>query len=111
MKGAVVQLYVHIINFLLRAKSWYEENRFRRIVNAIARPTELRYDDIVQDIENCTMEIDHLSTAGARAEQRDMHLKLQELSQNQQKMEALITDVRKLCIGKCVTYSANEEGD
>ncbi|KAI0451736.1 hypothetical protein F5B21DRAFT_527538 [Xylaria acuta] len=98
MKEAVVKLYVHVINFLTRAKAWYEETRFRRIINSLARPAELRYDDIVEDIEKCTAEIDHLSTAGARAEQRDMHLQLRELNQAQLKIEILVTEIRKLCI-------------
>ncbi|KAI0490224.1 hypothetical protein F4859DRAFT_520052 [Xylaria cf. heliscus] len=98
MKEAVVKLYVHIINFLIRAKAWYEETCFRRIINGFARPAELRYNDIIEDIEKCTAEIDHLSTAGARAEQRDMHLQLRELNQNQLKMEGLLVDLRKLYI-------------
>lgn len=98
MKEAVVQLYVHIINFLARAKNWYEESNLRRRINTFSRPAELRYDDIIQEIEHSTAEIDHLSTAGARAEQRDMHLELRELSQRQIKFEGWAMEIRRLCI-------------
>ncbi|KAH7026712.1 uncharacterized protein B0I36DRAFT_331181 [Microdochium trichocladiopsis] len=98
MKEAVVQLYAHIINFLIRSKSWYDESKLQRMVNAITRPAELRYDDIIQDIERCKAVIDCLSTAGARAEQRDMHLKIQELGASQAKVEGVVNEIRRMCI-------------
>lgn len=107
MKEAVAQLYAQIINFLIRAKDWYEEGKLRHAINAFARPAKLRYDDIIQNIEVCTKEIDQLSTAGARAEQRDIHLELQELrrrqedaAQREKECSMVLLEIRKLCICK-----------
>jgi hypothetical protein len=76
-KDAVAQLYASIINFLIPAKDWYEESNLRHAIIAFARPTKLRYDGIIYDIEACTRGTDQLSTASAHAEQRDIHLELQ----------------------------------
>jgi len=107
IKDAVAQLYAHIINFLIRAKDWYEEGKLRHALNAFARPAKLRYDDIIQDIESCTKEIDQLSMASARAEQRDIHLELQEVSRRQAEADrrekesrAVLMEIKKLCICK-----------
>jgi hypothetical protein len=107
MKDAVAQLYAHIINFLIRAKDWYEEGKLRHAINAFARPAKLRYDDIIQDIEACRKEIDQLSTASAHAEQRDIHLELQELSRRQaeadrreEESRTVLMEIRNLCICK-----------
>lgn len=102
MEGAVVKLYVHVVNFLIRAELWYEETGVRCLIYALAKPAELRYDDIVGDIQRCPAEIDHLSAAGAWSEQRDMNIVLRELSQSQRNMESLVIEVRKLCIGKAL---------
>jgi hypothetical protein len=104
MKEAVAHLYALIINFLIRAKDWYEEGKLRHAMNAFARPAKLRYDDIILDIEMWTKEIDQLSTASARAEQRDIHLELKELSRRQDEREKesrmVLLEIQKLCICK-----------
>jgi hypothetical protein len=107
MKEAVAQVYAHIINFLIRAKDWYEEGKLLHVINSFARPAKLRYDDIIQDIEICTKEIDRLSTASARAEQRDIHLELQELSRRQEdsdrrekESKRMLLEIRQLCLCK-----------
>ncbi|CAG8954559.1 hypothetical protein HYFRA_00004476 [Hymenoscyphus fraxineus] len=121
MKRAVAQLYAHIINFLIRAKDWYEESKLRHMINAFARPAKLRYDDIIKEIESCTKEIDQLSTASARAEQRDIHLELRELSRRQKEAEwrkderdrkaeedstKVLLEIRQLCISAQSLQSA-----
>ena len=105
MEEVVAQLYAHIVNFFIRAKDWYEECRLRLAITALVRPAKLRYDDIIQDIEVCTREIDLLSTAGAQAEQRDIHLELQALRQRQndsdqreKESRMVLLEIRQLCI-------------
>ncbi|CAH0051788.1 unnamed protein product [Clonostachys solani] len=106
MRDAVVNLYVHLINFLIRARAWYEEGTARHIINAFARPVELRYHDLIQEIESCTREIDILSTAGARAEQRDMHLEIQRIGRSQQETDVILAEIRKLCIETQALHSS-----
>jgi hypothetical protein len=109
MKEAVALLYAHIINFLIRAKDWYEEGKLRHAINSFARPAKLRYDDIIKEIEGCTKDIDNLAISSARAEQRDIHLELQELSRRQTELDRregetkrTLLEIRQLCI--CKSY-------
>lgn len=82
MKEVVAQLYCHIIRFFIRAESWYQQSKARHAWEALARPVELHYNDLIEEIERCTMEINELAAAGSRAEQRDMHLELLQLRED-----------------------------
>lgn len=96
MKRAVAELYAHIIRFAIRAQDWYQQNKLRHIWGSLARPAELRYDDLIADIEGCTKEVNQLAAAGAQAEQRDIHLELQELSKRQNYSDTVLLDMKQL---------------
>ncbi|KAJ4983226.1 nacht domain protein [Stagonosporopsis vannaccii] len=81
MKEATSEIYSGIVRFLLRAHDWYSQGRLRHAWEAFSRPVELYYDDLVQNIDDCAKRIDMLANAGAHAEQRDMHIKLQSLNE------------------------------
>jgi hypothetical protein len=51
MTDAVEELYAHIIRFLIRAYDWYREGTLRHIVHSITRPADLRYHDLLENIE------------------------------------------------------------
>ncbi|KAH7142221.1 hypothetical protein EDB81DRAFT_948357 [Dactylonectria macrodidyma] len=76
MKRAVAQLYAHIIKFLLRAKSWYEEHWLKHVWHSLSRPVELRFTGLLSDIESLSVAVDNLAAHGSRAEQREMHQKV-----------------------------------
>ncbi|KAH9236311.1 hypothetical protein K456DRAFT_1748785 [Colletotrichum gloeosporioides 23] len=65
--------------FLSRAYTWYQEPSFRRMIHSITQPPELRYDDILKEISDCSSNIHELAIAGSQAELRDMHKELQDV--------------------------------
>lgn len=90
IKQEVFEIYSKIVHFLLRAGRWFLQGKMRHAWEALSRPVELHYDDLVQDIEDCTKKVDMLATAGAHAEQRDMHLELQTLSEAVREMRGML---------------------
>lgn len=50
MQQAIAQIYARIIRFLVRAQRWYESRATRHILHTIERLTELRFKDIIEDI-------------------------------------------------------------
>lgn len=81
MKLALAEIYAAIIQFLVRANEWFKESRLLRVVHSFTRPTELRYDDVLQDIETATKNFESIAITAAHAEQRDMHLLMLEIKQ------------------------------
>ncbi|KAI9860341.1 MAG: hypothetical protein M1813_006230 [Trichoglossum hirsutum] len=106
MRQAVAELYSHIIRFFIRAQHWYQQSKLRHAWDSLARPVELYYNDLIQDIDECTKEVDNLAMAGARAEQRDIHLELRELSKKQEESETVLLELRRLMISYQSTYSS-----
>ena len=100
MKKAVSGLYGHVIRFFLRAETWYQQGKLRHAWEALSRPVELRYEDLIEDIETCTKEVENLANAGSQAEQRDMHLEIQNLSKRLQSSESLLYEMRGMLICK-----------
>jgi hypothetical protein len=76
MKEAVTILYACILQFLIRARGWYEEGKRKRFIHSITRPVELRYRDLLDEITSNTLVIDKLATSGSQAEIRDLHKKV-----------------------------------
>ena len=103
MKQAVADLYAYILRFLIRAQNWYQESKLLHALHSFTRPAELRYADLIEEIEACTRTVDRLASAGAQAEQRDMHLKLQALINRQSAFESLLREMCEKLIGKA-TY-------
>ena len=100
MKQAVADLYAYILRFLIRAQGWYQESRILHALHSFTRPAELRYADIIEEIEACTRTVDSLASAGAQAEQRDMHLKLQALIDRQGAFDFLLREMCEKLISK-----------
>jgi hypothetical protein len=81
MKRAVAELYAYIIKFLIRAQDWHQENWIKHAWHSISRPVELRYNDLLAEIQMRSQMVHDLTIAGSQAEQRVMHQKLDEMSQ------------------------------
>jgi hypothetical protein len=77
MAEAVTQLYVSIFQFFARARQWYQENSIQRLIHSITHPVELQYEDLLNEVKQCSRSIDRLSYCGAQAETRDMHRTVQ----------------------------------
>ena len=76
MKRAIAQLYAYIIRFLIRAKDWFEENWLKHLWHSMSRPVELRFTGLISDIESLSEAVNQLAMSGSRAEQREMHNKV-----------------------------------
>ena len=100
MKQAVADLYAYIIRFLIRAQGWYQESKVLHAFHSFTRPAELRYADLIEEIEACTRTVDSLASTGAQAEQRDIHLKLQALIDRQGAFEFLVREMYEKLIRK-----------
>ena len=100
MKQAVADLYAYIIRFLIRAQGWYQEGKVLHALHSFTRPAELRYVDLIDEIEACTRTVDSLASAGAQAEQRDVHVKLQALIDRQGALEVLVREMYEKLISK-----------
>ncbi|KAJ4985861.1 hypothetical protein SVAN01_08659, partial [Stagonosporopsis vannaccii] len=107
MKTAVTNLYACILQFLIRAREWYEQGRLKRFVHSITSPVELRYQDLLDEIANNSLLVEKLADSGSRAELRDLHeevLKLRKENQNMhhqstdsfQKIQLMLTMIEKL---------------
>lgn len=80
MQHAVSMLYAHIIRFLIRAWSYYEESSLRRAIHAITRPSALRYNDLIEAIQRDMDTVRRNAAASNQAEIRVLHRKVDELS-------------------------------
>lgn len=80
MEAAVTDLYASILKFLVRARDWYEEGRFKHFLHSITRPVELRYNDLLQDIAENSNLIRQIAELGHQAESRDVHGVVQEIN-------------------------------
>ncbi|KAK0639832.1 hypothetical protein B0T16DRAFT_248703 [Cercophora newfieldiana] len=82
MKSAITTLYAYLLKFFIRARNWYNEGSWKRIVHSITRPSELRYKDLLQHISRASNEIDQLSRSASQAEIRTVHDKMDALQRN-----------------------------
>ncbi|KAI5371995.1 hypothetical protein J4E82_009297 [Alternaria postmessia] len=96
MQQAVSEIYSKIIRFFLRAERWFQQGKMRHAWEALSRPTELYYSDLIQDVSECTKAIEVLANTGAQAEQRDMHLETQQLGKQVQEMRELIISYQSI---------------
>ena len=65
MKRAVADLYANAMRFLIRAQDWYREGKLLHALHSITRLVELRYKDLIEDIKECSINIDKLALAGS----------------------------------------------
>jgi hypothetical protein len=67
------------IKFLQDAVKWYTMSPAGRALSAIRKPFDLSLKDIVEKINECSRSVDQVANAAARAEPRDIHIKMNEL--------------------------------
>lgn len=79
IRVAVSNLYAGVIRFIQRAVSWYAEGRLKHAISAIIRPYPLRFQDLLEEIEIFSQNVDELAVSASQAEQRDMHFLLLEM--------------------------------
>jgi hypothetical protein len=87
MKDATQALYAYILRFLIRAHGWYKEGKFLHLIHSFTRPAELRYKDLLENISECSRNIQQLSVAGSQVELRDMNKKLSKIEASVEEMK------------------------
>lgn len=102
LKNLVIALYAHILKFPLRALRWYQESKTMRMIHAIKRPAELRYDDLLNKISSLSQSVAELALASSHAEQRDIHTKVDQyhsIQQSEQKsIQVSIEELTRLVL-------------
>ncbi|KAL6712766.1 hypothetical protein ACLMJK_000640 [Lecanora helva] len=106
IKQAVARLYAYLIQFLLKALEWYQEGTFKRILHSFTQPVGLKYKDILENIEDCSRQLDQWAAALSQAElrdihnmQRDMHTDLGKTGAIIQQSAASVDEIRRRVIG------------
>jgi hypothetical protein len=100
MKVAIEELYAYILRFFIWAHDWYTEGKFRHLIHSITRPAELRYQDLLEIIAECSRNIDQFAVAGTQVELRDMHKKLHTVLSKLDSNEARMQEMRSMMICK-----------
>lgn len=90
MRRIIEDIYAHTIKFLIRALRWYQESKFKHVIHAITRPSELRYDDILSTISSLSRSMSDAAQTSSQAEQRDMHLNILKQMEDQQNLQQIV---------------------
>ncbi|KAI0017897.1 hypothetical protein F4780DRAFT_795578 [Xylariomycetidae sp. FL0641] len=97
VKKVIVEIYAHILKFLLRALRWYQSSKWKHLQDALIKPAELQYDDLLNTISLLSHTLTEVGLASSHAEQRDMHASMRtqgkQLKDIQEKVGGLVTVV------------------
>ena len=104
MTDAVEALYAQIIRFLIRAHDWYREGTLRHIVHSVTRPAELRYHDVLENIEAASRNIEQLAIAGSHVELRQMHTIVKLMADRMERSESTILEMRCMMISMSTVF-------
>ena len=80
MLTAVSQLYAHIIKFIQFAVRWYKKGKVAHGLVSILKPFQIAGKEVVEEIAECSRRVDRLASAASKAELRDLHLRIVELT-------------------------------
>ncbi|ETS76760.1 hypothetical protein PFICI_12147 [Pestalotiopsis fici W106-1] len=79
LREAISLLYAQIIKFLQDASKWYLRSPAGRALSSICSPFEVRLKETLEKINECSRHVDQIASAAARAELRDVHIKIDQL--------------------------------
>jgi len=100
MQALVLELYHVIIRFYSRAISWYRKGKISHFFEAVIRPFPLHFKELLNEVNDSSRKIEKLAAVMAQLELRKMHEVTQQTSQGQTDIMAMLTQLRKLMIGK-----------
>jgi LytS/YehU family sensor histidine kinase len=81
MRVAVAQLYTKVLHFIQDAVKWYKKGKLAHSVSAVFKPYSLGFKAIVDGISEASRRVDQEASAASRAEIRELHIKIHQLSQ------------------------------
>ena len=100
MSRAVRDLCAYILEFFIRAHRWYTWTTSRKAISSIIRPAELKYDDLLDEIQKLSQDIDPIREISWQARMRDSSLRLETISKQLQASEPTFQELERL-MGRC----------
>ncbi|EPE06111.1 hypothetical protein F503_02940 [Ophiostoma piceae UAMH 11346] len=92
LKAELEALYAHILEFLLRAKDWFEEGWAKHLAETILRP--LKYSDILDKVRQSAAIIRSLAVDRSNVEQRQMHREVRALMDAFSPVSTSVSDIK-----------------
>ncbi|KAK2779386.1 nacht domain protein [Colletotrichum kahawae] len=82
MQETVAQLYAKILEFSIMAIRFYKKGKLSHSIASIVKPFSLTFKPIIEEIRERSIRVDELASALSKAEIRDLHVKINGLSQS-----------------------------
>ena len=80
MLTAVSEVYAHVIKFLEYAVRWYKKGKLAHSVGSILKPFQIVGKEAAENVAESSRRVDRLASAASKAELRELHLKVIELT-------------------------------
>lgn len=81
MRKAVSELHVKILEFVQAAMTYYKSGSIKKTFTAAIKPFPLSFKQNLEDIGEASRQVDDLANAALKAEIRDLHLQVRQLTQ------------------------------
>lgn len=81
MKIALSELYAKVIQFVQLAVQYHKSGRVSKSLAAITKPFNLKYKPVLDDIREASRRIDELANSALKAEVRDLHIQVKQLTE------------------------------
>lgn len=81
MRTAISELYAHIIQFVQLAVKYYKSGRVAKSLAALGKPFSITYEPVLDDIRDASHRIDELANSAMKAELRDLHVQVRQLTE------------------------------
>jgi hypothetical protein len=95
IQTAVANVYAKIIEFVLETVKWYRKNRIQHVLAVVVSPYKLGFKNIVDEIAERSRAVDELANTAVMAEVRDVHLKINTLSDENFDMKRELLQLRQ----------------
>jgi hypothetical protein len=92
MAELMASLYSHILRFFTRAIDWYGQGKLKHALSALRSSFQLKFRDIVEDINETSRAIDRLALIMNQAEVRQTRLQVFELTTANEKLQKTLEE-------------------
>jgi len=80
MLTAVSEVYAHIIKFIEYSIRWFKQGKLKHSIGAIWKPFQMTGKEAAENVAESSRRVDMLASAASKAELRELHLKVIELT-------------------------------
>jgi hypothetical protein len=92
MKDLVASLYLQMIKFTRRAMKWYKESRLKHAITSLTQPFSLRFQDMVESINETSRRLERMALSLSMAELRQTRLELENTRRDQRAMHEVMLE-------------------